>query len=136
VSRIFSLRRLAVLLRRLSPLDRIALAIVALYLLFPAARLLGIEPPFARFLGFLVFLALIYFAVRVLPWVRSQLLWRLRNRLIVAYVFIAVVPVVLLIAMVGVASYLLYLQFGAHLLHDHLNEQIATIGTDLDALSD
>lgn len=136
MNRIFSPRRLGVFLRRLSPLDRIALAMVALYVLFPAARVLGIELPFARFLGFLVFLALIYFAVRVLPWVRSQLLWRLRNRLIVAYVFIAVVPVVLLIAMAGVASYLLYLQFGAHLLHDHLNEQIATIGTDLDALSD
>jgi phosphoserine phosphatase RsbU/P len=129
-------RRLGVFLRRLSPLDRIALAIVLLYALFRAARPLGFELPFARFLGFLVFLALIYFAVRLLPWVRSQLLWRLRNRLIVAYVFIAVVPVVLLIAMAGVASYLLYLQFGAHLLHDHLNEQIATIGTDLDALSD
>ena len=131
-----SFRRLGVFLRRRSPLDRIALAIVVLYALFRVVGSLGFELPFARPLGFLLFLALIYFAVRLLPWVRSQLLWRLRNRLIVAYVFIAVVPVVLLIAIACVASYLLYLQLGAHLLHDHLNEQIATVGTDLDAICD
>lgn len=131
-----SIRRFVVFLRRLSLLDRLAAAVLIVYVVFRAAQSFGFALPFGRLLGFVVFLALIYFVVRLLPWVRSQLLWRLRNRLIVAYVFIAVVPVVLLIAMGGVAAYLFYLQLGAHLLHDDLNEAIHTIATDVDALSD
>lgn len=131
-----SLRRFGVFWRRLSPRDFVALAIVLLYVVFHAVSSFGFELRFATLVGFLAFFALIYFVVRLLPWIRATLLWRLRNRLIVAYLFIAVVPVVLLIAMAGVASYLLYLQFGAHLLQDHLSEQMATMGTDLDAISD
>jgi hypothetical protein len=36
----------------------------------------------------------------------------LRNRLVAAYVFIAVVPVLLLLAMAGLAAYLPYWQLG------------------------
>jgi len=65
-----------------------------------------------------------------MPWFRNQLLWRLRNRLIVAYVFIAVVPVVLLLTMAAVAAYGLYLQLGAHLLHDDLQQRISMVAGD------
>jgi phosphoserine phosphatase RsbU/P len=131
-----SSRRFALFLRRLSPLDRIALAILGVYVLFRAAEAAGYNLPFALWAGFLAFLAAAYLAIRSLPWVRSQLLWRLRNRLIVAYVFIAVVPVVLLLAMAVLASYLLYLQLGAHLLRDHLDQQSATIQLDAEAIAD
>ncbi len=125
-----SSRRFGVVLRRLSPLDFVALAIVVLYVVLRVARAFGRAIPFTSFLGFLTFVALLYFAVRLLPWIRTKLLWRLRSRLVVAYVFIAVVPVVLLLAMVGVAAYLLYLQFGAHLLNDDLEDRISTIVVD------
>lgn len=129
-------RRFALFLRRLSPLDRIALAVLALYVLFRAAQASGLRLPFGTLAGFIAFLALIYLAIRSLPWIRTTLLWRLRNRLIVAYVFIAVVPVVLLVGMAGAAAYLAYLQLGAHLLRDHLREQAASIRADADAISD
>jgi phosphoserine phosphatase RsbU/P len=125
-----------VFLRRLSPLDRIALGILIAYTALRVAGSFGFELGFTAFLGFVAFLAAIYFVIRLWPWVRSRLLWRLRNRLIVAYVFIAVVPVVLLFSMAGVAFYLLYLQLGAHLLTDHLNERITMITTAADAISD
>jgi phosphoserine phosphatase RsbU/P len=132
-----SFRRLNLfLLRRLSPLDRIALGIVAIYLLLRAAEAAAVRVPFSSFAGFLAFLAVVYLAFRSLPWVRSRLLWRLRNRLVVAYVFIAVVPVVLLLAMAGAASYLAYLQLGAHLLRDHIDEQSARMRAYADAISD
>jgi len=124
------------MLRRLSPLDWISLAVLLLYILLRVLAALGRPIPFTSFVGFLVFLAVLYFAIRILPWVRTQLLWRLRSRLIVAYLFIAVVPVVLLLAMAAVGGYLLYLQFGAHLLSDQLNDRISTIATDTDAISD
>jgi sigma-B regulation protein RsbU (phosphoserine phosphatase) len=44
-------------------------------------------------------------------WLRSRLLWRLRNRLIVTYVFIGVIPAVLLVAMAFVTIYLFAGQF-------------------------
>jgi sigma-B regulation protein RsbU (phosphoserine phosphatase) len=70
-----------------------------------------------------------------MPWFRNQLLWRLRNRLIVAYVFIAVVPVVLLLTMAAVAAYGLYLQLGAHLLHDDLQQRISMVAGDGEAIA-
>ena len=80
-------------------------------------------------MGFLSFLAVAFLLVRLIPWFRTRFMWTLRNRLIVAYVFIAVVPVILLLTMVGVGSYLLYLELGAHLLHDDLQERVSIIGT-------
>ena len=87
-----------------------------------------------QFLGFLSFLAVIYLVVRLIPWFRTQVMWPLRNRLIVAYVFIAVVPVILLLSMAGVAMYGLYLQLGAHLLHDDLQNHVDAISANTDAL--
>jgi len=109
---------------------------VVLYIALRILAALDRPVPFSSFVAFLAFLAVLYFVVRTLPWIRTRLLWRLRSRLIVAYVFIAVVPVVLLLAMAAVSAYLLYLQFGAHLLRDQLNDRISTIATDTDAISD
>lgn len=133
---LLSSRRFGLFVRRLSPLDRIAIAVVAFYVLLRAAGITGFRLPLAPLVAFLAFLAVFYLAIRSLPWIRSRLLWSLRNRLIVAYVFIAVVPVVLLLAMAGAASYLLYLQLGAHLLRDHIDQQSARIRADADAVSD
>ena len=132
----FSSRRFGLFLRRLSPLDRIALIVVALYIVYRAAEAVRGNLPLAVLAGFLAFLAGVYLAFRSLPWIRSRLLWSLRNRLIVAYVFIAVVPVVLLLAMAAAASWLLYLQLGAHLLRDHIDERSARIAADADAICD
>jgi phosphoserine phosphatase RsbU/P len=132
----FSSRRFGLILRRLSPLDRIALAVLAFYVLFRVAAAIGYHLPFVTLAAFLAFFAVLYLGIRSLPWIRSRLLWSLRNRLVVAYIFIAVVPVVLLLAMAGAASYLLYLQLGAHLLRDHIDEQAAKMVADADAISD
>ena len=128
-------RRLLVLLRRTKPLDRVALAILLLYLISRVCALGGMRLPFTGVLFLLSFISVIYFFVRLMPWFRNQLLWRLRNRLIVAYVFIAVVPVVLLLTMAAVAAYGLYLQLGAHLLHDGLQDRISVVTADADAIA-
>jgi sigma-B regulation protein RsbU (phosphoserine phosphatase) len=46
-------------------------------------------------------------AIRVMRSMVTQMLWRLRNRLIVAYLFIALVPIVLITALVAVGTYLI-----------------------------
>src|SRR6202046_362995 len=110
--------------RRLTPVDAGALGILVLFLLARVVNALGLAVPLLGLLDYLFVLALSYFAFRLTPWVRSQLLWSLRNRLIVAYVFIAVVPVVLLLTMAGIAAYLIYVQLGAHILRDGLAERM------------
>src|SRR6266700_3890515 len=52
--------------------------------------------------GWVTFLALfagVLFFILGFRWVRRRILWRLRNRLIVTYMFIGVIPAVLLIGM-------------------------------------
>jgi hypothetical protein len=131
----FSPRRFLVLLRRTSPLDRVALAVLALGFVSRVVAALGRKFPYSTLLGFLSFVAIVYLVIRLIPWFRTNVMWPLRNRLIVAYVFIAVVPVILLFSMVGVAAYGLYLQLGAHLLHDDFEEHISRITTDADAFA-
>ena len=130
-----SLRRLLVFLRRTTVLDRIALAVIVIYVIFRILAVAGMRLPFGGLIFLLSFVAVVYFVIRLMPWVRNHLLWRLRNRLIVAYVLIAVVPVVLLLSMVGLAAYGLYLQLGAHLLHDGLQERVSIITGDADAIA-
>jgi len=115
------------ILRRLSWPDRIALFLVVLYILYKIVEAFKIKPPAAGLITFLFVIADIYFFFRLLPFIRKRLLWRLRNRLIVAYLFIAVVPVILLLTMAAITLYLLYAQLGAHLLHDALQERTKQI---------
>jgi sigma-B regulation protein RsbU (phosphoserine phosphatase) len=131
----FPPRRLWLFLRRTTPLDRIAFAVFILYIAGRVARAFGAVSRLSTFLGFLAFAAVVYSVVRLVPWVRTRLLWSLRNRLIVAYLFMAVVPVVLLLSMIGIATYLFYLQLGAHLLNDAVQARTSVIDTDADTIA-
>ncbi len=62
---------------------------------------------------FLSIVAIVLLAVSAYRWLRSKLLWRLRNRLIVTYVFIGVIPVVLLVVISLITLYLYAGQFAS-----------------------
>ena len=62
---------------------------------------------------FLSCLAMMLLAISAYRWLRAQLLWRLRNRLIVTYVFIGVIPVFLLVVISLITLYLLAGQFAS-----------------------
>ncbi|MGB6484952.1 MAG: SpoIIE family protein phosphatase [Candidatus Acidiferrales bacterium] len=130
-----SLHRFRAFWRTTSSIDRAAAAVLL-------CCILAWTTPFGRVLsfmkGWLVILFLIALGVILIGfarWVRRRLLWGLRNRLLVAYVFIAVVPIVLLLALAGVSAYLLYFQLGAHLLSDDLNERIGATASVADTLA-
>lgn len=109
---------------RLSWLDMVCSAIVALGLL---VQLFGINGGVFSFLEFLAVVAGIYLVVRFVGWWRSRLLWSLRNRLIVAYLFIAVVPIVSIVILVVLAARILYSQLGAYLLYEDIHHRIEMI---------
>jgi len=57
----------------------------------------------------------LWLAVRLLRLAARQALWRLRHRLIVTYLFIAGVPLVLIIGLAALAGYMLVYQLSAYL---------------------
>jgi sigma-B regulation protein RsbU (phosphoserine phosphatase) len=118
--------------RRISRLDLIASAILAAG---SAAFLLQREGGLFSFLKFLSVLAGIYLLFRLIGWWRTRLLWSLRNRLIVAYLFIAVVPVLLLLTLAIISGLILYTQLGGYLLYDELQHRVETIANGADQLA-
>ena len=68
----------------------------------------------------------VHYLVRLLRLVRSQLLWRLQRRLVVAYILIGVVPISLILVLVFLGAFIINGQFGAFLvvlrLRDHFDE--------------
>ncbi len=57
-------------------------------------------------------------------WVRQRLMWKLRNRLIITYIFIGVIPVVLLLLMGGLSTYLLGGQFATYIATADLRSEL------------
>jgi len=96
-----------------------ALYVLALDLLLFALQWLtrrASPAPSASLEGWVVFLsvlAIVLLAIAGYCWLRSQLLWRLRNRLIVTYVFIGVIPVFLLVVISLITLYLFAGQFAS-----------------------
>jgi phosphoserine phosphatase RsbU/P len=76
---------------------------------------------------FLVFDAAVLFAILAFRRLRQRVLWRLRNRLIVTYVFIGVIPAVLLVAMALIATYLFAGQFASFVVTSEINSQLRSM---------
>jgi sigma-B regulation protein RsbU (phosphoserine phosphatase) len=64
-----------------------------------------------------------------------NLIWRLRNRLIVAYLFIAVVPIVLILALMLVTSYALVGQMAVYMVQKDLDNRIGTLRFRAEAMT-
>ncbi|HEY8714136.1 MAG TPA: SpoIIE family protein phosphatase [Candidatus Acidoferrum sp.] len=110
--------------RRLSGLDITALAFL---LVGGLAAVLGFHGGIFSFLKFLAVMAVVHLLFRFIGWWRSRLLWSLRNRLIVAYLFIALVPILLILTLTVLAGRILYSQLGAYLLYEDMRARINTI---------
>jgi phosphoserine phosphatase RsbU/P len=108
--------------RRLSRIDALAIVLVLAGL---TCALLGLNTSFANFLKFLAVIAAAYGLVRLIAWWRTRLLWSLRNRLIVAYLFIAVVPILLILTLVVLAGQILYSQLGGYLFYEDMQRRIS-----------
>ena len=77
--------------------------------------------------GFLTFLAAVLFFILGFRWIKRRILWRLRNRLIVTYVFIGVIPAVLLFAMGIITLYGLAGQFAVFVVTSEINSQLRSL---------
>jgi sigma-B regulation protein RsbU (phosphoserine phosphatase) len=105
-----------------------ALAVV----LFALEKLLGLfSLSWGEHLGgwvtFLTFLACVLFFILGFRWVKRRILWRLRNRLIVTYMFIGVIPAVLLVAMGLITLYGLGGQFAVFVVTSETDAQLRSL---------
>jgi sigma-B regulation protein RsbU (phosphoserine phosphatase) len=76
---------------------------------------------------FLLFDAASLFSIVAFRALRRKILWRLRNRLIVTYVFIGVIPAVLLIAMALITLYGFAGQFAIFVITSEINSQLRSL---------
>ena len=104
-------------LRPKSKLGKTTLWFGGLALILQLLQWITRSPPGTMLSGWATFIVFVFAAcgsLMLLRWVRRQLMWRLRNRLIVTYVFIGVIPIVLLVAMALLAGYLFAGQFATY----------------------
>ena len=81
----------------------------------------GMLSGWASFISFIFINCALLLGVR---WLRRVLMWRLRNRLIVTYVFIGVIPVILLVGMAFIAGYLFAGQFATYVAMSDLQSEL------------
>ncbi|MFN2597041.1 MAG: PP2C family protein-serine/threonine phosphatase [Pyrinomonadaceae bacterium] len=97
-----SAERVRAWLRRVMP--RVGVAAVIIFVTWVLAKQLGLNrvPAVALFFDWalvVVYVAAIYFGLRALRWLKNKLLWRVRRRLIVTYLFVGLTPIVLLLTL-------------------------------------
>ena len=119
--------------KSLFKLDWVAFAICALGLA-AALNLLG-NSAVSRRLPFLGLAALVYVLYRFWTRWRAQLLWSLRNQLALGYLFLSVVPIVLLLALATMLSQILYSQLGAYLLYHDVEDRVVRLSDAAAALA-
>jgi len=100
--------------------------------LFALRKLLGlIAPSWGEHLGgwveYLAFISIVLFSILAFQWLKRRILWRLRNRLIVTYVFIGVIPAVLLVAMAMITLYGLAGQFAVFVVTSEIHSQLRSM---------
>jgi len=122
------LRQLVVRVRRvfgrLSRLDKAFVGLLALAL----AGKYGF--PGSGWSALVVFLAFAFGVAAAFRWLLigfTKAIWRLRYRLLAAYVFIGIVPILLMLVMAGVAAYILSGQMAAYLVSTEIERRAGAL---------
>ena len=121
------------ILRPATKWGRVTLWLGILSLVLWGATLSG-----ANLEGWAVFTTILFAFVAIVVlcrWGLRPLLWRLRNRLIVTYLFIGVMPILLLLLMGGVAGYLFAGQFATYVVFSDLHSELQHLQAANDSLA-
>jgi len=118
--------------RTLNRTQRILLVLVALYV---ALRVSGISSLWQMIAGLAAFMVALVAAFQLARRGMRKAIWRLRNRLIVAYLFIAVVPVVLILTLVAIAAWAVIGQMAVYLVTTELSHRQSALMRQAEALA-
>lgn len=116
--------RLWEFLRQRTFMEKILLVLVIQQVAYKAFhRLAGVALPLNDLLNLAFFTLAFLSAIKYLFRLFRRTVWRLRNRLILAYVFIGVVPITLILVMLGLGMYILMGQVATYLMTAELNRR-------------
>jgi sigma-B regulation protein RsbU (phosphoserine phosphatase) len=130
--------RLSRIHRPRTKLGRATLWFGGLSVLFIVLRWITGSASGSKLSGWATFSAILFtFSVLLLAsrWALPHLMWRLRHRLIVTYIFIGVIPIVLLLTMAGVGAYLVAGQFATYIAISNLKSELRHLEAANDGLA-
>ena len=110
---------------------RLALAAGALYLIGKGAASFSPGSIFGALedIGFLVLMVpAVYYSYRALVWLKNQLLWKVRNRILISYTFVALFPLVV-VGLVATVALVLTLRAMSGF---YLEQELKAVSDDLD----
>ena len=113
--------------RILAWLGRIGVTFLALLTGYIVLRLVAPTAMFTTLVGLGALITGVWLGVRLLRLAMRHAVWRLRNRLIVTYVFIAFVPVLLVVVLAALAGWMLLYQLTVYLVTNELDRRVATL---------
>lgn len=118
--------------RRLGRIEQAFLIAIVLYVVLRVTALSGAAQTVIAIAAVFLGLAALF---RVARRAMKEAIWRLRNRLIVAYLFIAVVPIVLILTLVGIAGWLVIGQMAVYLVNTELTHRETALWGPVEALA-
>ena len=92
------------------------------------------EPTLALIARLIALVTGVWLGVRWLRSLTRQAIWRLRNRLLVTYLFIAVVPLILIIILIGLGAYAAANQVVVHLMRTELDRRVELLTSTAERL--
>lgn len=125
-------QRLGARLQRLGKLEKLFCAVLLLYVVL---RLVFPGGPVLPLLTFALVIAGFWLVIRYTRAGIRTAIWRLRNRLLVTYLFIAVIPVLLIITLAALGAYALASQVAVYLATSELDRKVAAMQTATDTLA-
>ncbi len=118
--------------RRLGWIERAFLVFAVVYALLYFTR---VAPTMQSLAGLVAFMLGLWALFKLARRGMRKAIWRLRNRLIVAYLFIAVVPIVLISALVGITAYAVIGQVAVYLVNTELQHRMNSLVFPAEALT-
>ena len=113
----------------------LAILLLILQKILPLVKVAWLADSLSGWVSFLSLLAIVFFLLLAIRWIRQHMLWRLRNRLIVTYMFIGVIPVVLLVAMAFITIYLFAGQFASFVVTSEIDAHLRSMASVNEALA-
>jgi phosphoserine phosphatase RsbU/P len=118
--------------RRLGRVEKAFLICIVLYF---ALRIWGGSPVGQAVVALVAFFLGLITLFRLARRGMKEAIWRLRNRLIAAYLFIAVVPIVLILLLVGIAGWMVIGQMAVYLVNTELTHREMSLWFPAEALA-
>src|SRR5579864_1034861 len=118
--------------RRLGRVERAFLIAIILYVILRISGISSMAQMTTAVVAFFLGLVTLF---RVARRGMKEAIWRLRNRLIAAYLFIAVVPIVLILTLMGIACWMVIGQMAVYLVNTELTHREMTLWRPVEALA-